>query len=148
MALNRGRHRCSAGRPSRWALAHILVCSIFTSIFLLVLYLACIAHNAMPKKISTKCNVFLQLIILRPHPHFTRLKICRSANPHFTGGQRKCRLSFHQIFGHRPLTTSVWSTKRYGVSSSQRVYQSRVHNSDKLKQLCCKHRAPQHHCRL
>ena len=25
-ALNRGRHLCSAGRPSRWALAHILVC--------------------------------------------------------------------------------------------------------------------------
>jgi len=25
-ALNRGRHLCSAGRPSRWALAHILAC--------------------------------------------------------------------------------------------------------------------------
>ena len=25
-ALNRGRHLCSVGRPSRWALAHILVC--------------------------------------------------------------------------------------------------------------------------
>jgi len=24
-ALNRGRHLCSAGRPSGWALAHILV---------------------------------------------------------------------------------------------------------------------------
>ena len=24
-ALNRGRHLCSAGRPSRWALANILV---------------------------------------------------------------------------------------------------------------------------
>ena len=24
-ALNRGRHLCSAGRPSRWALTHILV---------------------------------------------------------------------------------------------------------------------------
>jgi len=32
-ALNRGRHLCSAGRPSRWALAHIssllLYCQIF-----------------------------------------------------------------------------------------------------------------------
>ena len=27
-ALNRGRHLCSAGRPSRWALAHILVYSL------------------------------------------------------------------------------------------------------------------------
>jgi len=28
-ALNRGRHLYSAGRPSRWALAHILVYSVF-----------------------------------------------------------------------------------------------------------------------
>jgi len=28
-ALNRGRHLCSAGRPSRWALAHILVLNLF-----------------------------------------------------------------------------------------------------------------------
>ena len=28
-ALNRGRHLCSAGRPSGWALAHILVSLIF-----------------------------------------------------------------------------------------------------------------------
>jgi len=28
-ALNRGRHLHSAGRPSRWALAHILVVSVF-----------------------------------------------------------------------------------------------------------------------
>jgi len=28
-ALNRGRHLCSAGRPSGWALAHILVLSSF-----------------------------------------------------------------------------------------------------------------------
>ena len=26
-AFNRGRHLCSAGRPSHWALAHILICS-------------------------------------------------------------------------------------------------------------------------
>jgi len=28
-ALNRGRHLCSVGRPSRWALAHILVLNIY-----------------------------------------------------------------------------------------------------------------------
>ena len=28
VALNRGRHLCSAGRPSRWALTHILVCLV------------------------------------------------------------------------------------------------------------------------
>ena len=35
-ALNRGRHICSAGRPSGWALAHILV-SVCLSFFLLCL---------------------------------------------------------------------------------------------------------------
>jgi len=30
-ALNRGRHLYSAGRPSRWALAHILVCFCFVN---------------------------------------------------------------------------------------------------------------------
>jgi len=40
----------------------------------------------MPKKISTKCNVFLRLIILRPHPHFTRhvRKNDPQNHPHFT----------------------------------------------------------------
>jgi len=30
-ALNRGRHLCSAERPSGWALAHILVCTGYSS---------------------------------------------------------------------------------------------------------------------
>jgi len=30
-ALNRGRHLYSAGRPSRWALAHILVYAYFAT---------------------------------------------------------------------------------------------------------------------
>jgi len=29
VALNRGRHLCSAGRPSRWALAHISSCHFY-----------------------------------------------------------------------------------------------------------------------
>jgi len=35
-AMNRGRHLCSAGRPSRWALAHILVLHV---LLLLLIYL-------------------------------------------------------------------------------------------------------------
>ena len=31
-ALNRGRHLCLAGRPSGWALAHILVLRYFTEV--------------------------------------------------------------------------------------------------------------------
>ena len=34
-ALNRRRHRCSAGRPSRWALAHISSLQLFFFFFLL-----------------------------------------------------------------------------------------------------------------
>ena len=56
--------------------------AVFLLLFLLVLYLAYIAHNVMPtKKISTKCSVFLQLVILRPHPHFTRHFRKKSAKP-------------------------------------------------------------------
>ena len=40
-ALNRGRHLCSAGRPSRWALAHI---SSFTSICTLTLVLLLVTY--------------------------------------------------------------------------------------------------------
>jgi len=39
-ALNRGRHLYSARRPSRWALAHILVCDRFFC-FVLLLYISC-----------------------------------------------------------------------------------------------------------
>jgi len=31
-ALNRGRHLCLAERPSRWALAHILVVVVFVAV--------------------------------------------------------------------------------------------------------------------
>ena len=34
--LNRGRHLCSAGRPSRWALAHILVIIIVMFIYIYI----------------------------------------------------------------------------------------------------------------
>jgi len=34
-ALNKGRHLCSAGRPSGWALAHILVNDDFVAYLLL-----------------------------------------------------------------------------------------------------------------
>jgi len=36
-ALNRGRHLCLAGRPSRWELAHILVFDVF--VLYVILYL-------------------------------------------------------------------------------------------------------------
>ena len=36
-ALNRGRHLYSAGRPSRWALAHILVIIIITITIIIII---------------------------------------------------------------------------------------------------------------
>jgi len=40
-ALNRGRHLCSAGRPSRWALAHISSFLFFIPCVYLVLWYRC-----------------------------------------------------------------------------------------------------------
>ena len=37
-ALNRGRHLCSAGQPSGWALAHILVNSLLSPVAVIVLW--------------------------------------------------------------------------------------------------------------
>jgi len=37
-ALNRGRHLCSAGQPSRWALAHILVDNVLEMSRVMALY--------------------------------------------------------------------------------------------------------------
>ena len=96
--------------PTSVSVWHRLHCYSTGLIYIFVLYVAYIARNAMPKKISTKCNVFLQLIILRPHPHFTRHvrkksakpsafytienpQVRRSANPHFTRGLPHCIIS-------------------------------------------------------
>ena len=38
-ALNRGRHLCSAGRPSRWELAHILKSNVVSNKYVLFNYL-------------------------------------------------------------------------------------------------------------
>ena len=55
-ALNRGRHLCSAGRPSRWALAHILVCLLF------------IAHMQSSEWTSDLLNMWccIYIILFRP----------------------------------------------------------------------------------
>ena len=44
-ALNRGRHLCSAGRPSHWALAHILVSSCGFFFLLPIFYFLFIAYS-------------------------------------------------------------------------------------------------------
>jgi len=48
--LNRGHHLCSAGRPSRWALAHILVmcvlhCLMSFTLCMVLMMLRFYAHN-------------------------------------------------------------------------------------------------------
>jgi len=51
-ALNRGRHLCLAGRPSRWALAHIPV-TFFFSFF----SFSCWCYTGFPgeQRFSQKC---------------------------------------------------------------------------------------------
>jgi len=50
-ALNRGCHLCSAGRPSRWALAHILVDLVFNMSIILLYGL-----QATPPLVDTAIN--------------------------------------------------------------------------------------------
>ena len=54
-ALNRGRHLCSAGRPSGWALAHILVCFSFSKSMRYVFWFSVYYHIVLPfSRISKK----------------------------------------------------------------------------------------------
>jgi len=46
--LNRGRHLYLAGRPSRWALAHILVVFIFLIFVILIRLLASVSQHKSP----------------------------------------------------------------------------------------------------
>ena len=61
-ALNRGRHLCSTGRPSGWALAHILVSDSFTVTFTFWLY------NASPVRSVTKLTDDWLIDCLRQWP--------------------------------------------------------------------------------
>jgi len=53
VALNRGRHLCLAGRPSRWALAHILVVQTITAINKMNLVLYVLLQTLCFKDINT-----------------------------------------------------------------------------------------------
>ena len=72
-ALNRGRHLCSAGRPSRWALAHIIVlfvagllahcCGCFRGVRLLYsIYSGVPEVLQQPKTLCNSCGPNVQQI--------------------------------------------------------------------------------------
>ena len=76
------------------------------------------------KKILTKRNVFLQLIILRPHPHFTVTSAKKSAKPSafYTFENLQVRRS---AFYHRPpgqATDTGRHTARPSVADSELTY--------------------------
>jgi len=86
-ALNRGRHLHSAGRPSRWALAHILVVFSFSLLLLLFLFgsvqliklwlsVSFWAHENMVYRIASHHIVsYINIILERPHR-------CPQSRPH------------------------------------------------------------------
>jgi len=79
-ALNRGRHLCSAGRPSRWALAHILVEFI-------LLHLAWVVDDAK-YILDTRVSLCVCLS-LAAFPHY-------STDPGVTlGNGRRCPVVVH-----------------------------------------------------
>jgi len=53
--LNRGRHLCSAGRPSRWALAHILAFTVL---------LTCFADSVNSELTSATSVKFMKFMLL------------------------------------------------------------------------------------
>jgi len=63
-ALNRGRHLYSAGRPSRWALAHILV-AILKIFFQTSAYIPTFEHHI--SKLQPICTVSLIFAMLSPN---------------------------------------------------------------------------------
>jgi len=87
-ALNRGRHLCSAGRPSCWALAHIfsfhmnpcwyccvLICHIDQSLSWNLLLFLCLCVlcrwtvTEKQKKVCSLCFYFLHFIYLTLHSY-------------------------------------------------------------------------------
>ena len=75
-ALNRGRHLCSAGRPSRWALAHIS--SFFSSFFFPGLISAVAAR--LDVYLPHMCGPRAYFGVVTPFPHFF-LSCCGNAVP-------------------------------------------------------------------
>jgi len=55
-SLNRERHLCSVGRPSRWALAHI-------SSFFFILHQICVFYLDMPKRFFLRHSGRLHLLV-------------------------------------------------------------------------------------
>jgi len=66
VALNRGRHLCSAGRPSRWALAHILVGYYFVSCLCNTRLWASPKHLP-PSKLWFYGGTEMRTLLLLPH---------------------------------------------------------------------------------
>jgi len=120
-----------------------IFCCIFTTLFLLVFCLAYIAHNAMPKKISTQCNVFSSTSNIasasafypsRPQKNrktiriytFENPQVRRSANPHFTGGRLPKSIALWlegMILGYRNLVIyNLW--KYYFTNRALNIWNS------------------------
>ena len=95
--------------------------------------------------------VLFQLIILRPHPHFTRhvrkknpqnhphftrLKIHRSADPHFTGGRRGKHCRFYQN-NVTKITTSCTNNADSAGEQLQPPRRVRIARNACIRCSCC-----------
>ena len=78
-ALNRGRHLCSTGRPSRWALAHIIVTSMF--LFLSLSLSEQVTNNINNNWEVTEMGDRLATIDMRNIPSYTDMG---ELGPHLT----------------------------------------------------------------
>ena len=114
-ALNRGRHLCSAGRPSGWALAHILVLTSFFFLFFL----------AYSQRSEIGC---------RPYFHtWCSLSVyleCRSETCYvwLAEKHRTQKIAKKSPYGHHPTTLSgyVFVTKAYIDNRKKNSLSSRI----------------------
>jgi len=73
-ALNRGRHLCSVGRPSRWALAHILVFAFFYDVACLVL-VDWLMIQGVPETIASLLEANIRVWVLTGDKQETAINI-------------------------------------------------------------------------
>ena len=101
-ALNRGRHPCSAGRPSRWALAHISS-SVFCS--KRIFFISC-CLLVLQDCIEVASSGFRQVRAPQTTRHTMAAKLCQNS----IGLAVACHLTAHRwvrVYRHTPELTHV-----------------------------------------
>ena len=108
-ALNRGRHLCSAGRPSRWALAHILVlfCNIDDVICVYTTVSSWLTlRTASPVRVNMAALEFLDKLILLLLPQYMAVEPTQIHRG--TSNGKDCQRSLSQVHSRPIHSWRLW----------------------------------------